>query len=202
MWRKITFLALSFKKFCDVDIFENQDETLFTELLLPVPVAKLFTYRVPRALQEKILVGQRAIVQFGDRKILTGLIATIHNKPPLEYEAKYLLEILDDYPVVTDVQLKLFKWIAEYYVCSLGEVINAALPSGLKLSSESMVQLHPSFSLDESTLEFSEKEALLLKHLKTEALDYSAISKLLVLKMSIAFSSHWYERKLLYYMKK
>jgi primosomal protein N' (replication factor Y) len=165
-----------------VDIFENQDETLFAELLLPVPVAKLFTYRVPRAVQEKILIGQRAIVQFGDRKILTGLISTIHNKPPVDYEAKYLLEILDDYPVVTDVQLKLFRWIAEYYVCSLGEVLNAALPSGLKLSSESMVQLHPSFSLEESTLEFSEKEVLLLKHLKSESLDYSAIGALLSVK--------------------
>ncbi|WP_276374710.1 primosomal protein N' [Chryseolinea sp. H1M3-3] len=165
-----------------MEIFDDPDETLFAELLLPVPIPKLFTYRVSRAHKEKILVGQRAIVQFGDRKILTGLIAKIHDKPPADYEAKYLLEILDDYPVVTDVQFKLFHWIADYYMCSMGEVMNAAMPSGLKLSSESRVQLHPAFNLEESTLEFSDKESMLLKHLANESLDYSAINKLLGVK--------------------
>ena len=165
-----------------MEIFENTEETLFAELLLPVPVPKLFTYRVPRILKEKILKGQRAIVQFGDRKILTGLISNIHNQPPADYEAKYILEILDDYPVVSELQFRLFHWIADYYVCSLGEVMNAALPSGLKLSSESMVQLHPSFNLEESTVEFSDKELMLLKHLMHESLDYSAITKLLGVK--------------------
>ncbi len=165
-----------------MEIFDNTDETLFAELLLPVPIPKLFTYRVSRAHKEKILVGQRAIVQFGDRKILTGLIAKIHDKPPGDYEAKYILEILDDYPVVTDVQFKLFHWIADYYMCSMGEVMNAAMPSGLKLSSESRVQLHPAFNLEESTLEFSDKESMLLKHLTNESLDYSAINKLLGVK--------------------
>lgn len=164
-----------------MEIFDDSD-TLFAELLLPVPVPRLFTYRVPRMLQEKILVGQRAIVQFGDRKILTGLIAAVHNQPPAEYEAKYILEILDDYPVVTELQFKLFRWIADYYLCSLGEVMNAALPSGLKLSSESMVQLHPSFNLEESTLEFSDRERQLLRHLANEAMDYSSIAKLLGVK--------------------
>lgn len=165
-----------------MEIFENSEETLFAAILLPVPIPKLFTYRVPRILRDKILVGQRAIVQFGDRKILTGLIFTINNQPPTEHEAKYILEILDDYPVVTPVQLKLFQWIADYYLCTMGEVMNAALPSGLKISSESRVQLHPSFNLEESTLEFSDKEQLLLKHLKNESLDYSAITKLLGVK--------------------
>ena len=168
----------------EVEIFDpiESPETLFAELLLPVPIPKLFTYRVPKTLQEKILVGQRAIVQFGDRKILTGLIATVHNRPPQEYEAKYILEILDDYPVVSDLQFKLFSWIADYYLCSLGEVMNAALPSGLKLSSESMVQLHPAFNIEETDQEFSEKEAMLLKHLAHESMDYSGITKLLGVK--------------------
>jgi primosomal protein N' (replication factor Y) (superfamily II helicase) len=162
-----------------VEIFEDSDDTYFAELLLPVPIPRLFTYRVPRVLQDKILVGQRAIVQFGDRKILTGLISTIHKQPPADYEAKYILEVLDNYPVVTELQFKLFRWIADYYLCSLGEVMNAALPSGLKLSSESMVQLNPSFSLEESTLEFTDREIQLLRHLANESMDYSSISKLL-----------------------
>jgi primosomal protein N' (replication factor Y) len=167
-----------------VDIFE-QDETrntLFAELLLPVPIPKLFTYRVPFALNDQIRVGQRAIVQFGDRKILTGLVSTIHNLPPKEYEAKYILELLDDFPSVNEIQFKLFQWMANYYACTLGEVVNAALPAGLKLSSESMVQLNPAFDVDESDHQFSEKELMLIKNLQHETMTYSDITKLLGVK--------------------
>jgi primosomal protein N' (replication factor Y) (superfamily II helicase) len=160
----------------------NDPATFFCEVVLPVPIPKLFTYRVPRNLNRQVQVGQRAIVQFGDRKILTGIIIALHDRPPKSYEAKYLLELLDEYPVVSDLQLKLFFWIADYYLCTPGEVMNAALPSGLKLSSESMVQLHPSFDLEESDQAFSEKEVILLKRLAQETLSYSDISSLLGVK--------------------
>jgi len=167
-----------------VEIFEDDQSriTLFAELLLPVPIPKLFTYRVPFSFNDSIKTGQRAIVQFGDRKILTGIIINIHTNPPAEYEAKLLLELLDEFPIVSDQQLKLFTWIAEYYMCTLGEVMTAAIPSGLKLSSESMVQLNPAFNLDESDLPFSDKELILLKHLQRESLRYSDVSKLLGVK--------------------
>src|SRR5688572_1809417 len=161
---------------------EKTRDTLFAEMLLPVPIPRLFTYRVPYALNEKISIGQRAIVQFGDRKILTGIIANINDKPPKDYEAKYLLEILDDFPSVTEQQFKLIRWIADYYLCTMGEVINAALPGGLKLSSESRVQIHPAFNLDESEHAFSEKEIILIKRLAQESLDYSQIVSLLGVK--------------------
>ena len=164
----------------DENIAERK--TLFAELLLPVPIPKLFTYRVPHALQEHVQKGQRAIVQFGDRKITTALIINVHEQPPKSYEAKYLLEILDEFPIVTEVQLKFFHWIADYYACTAGEVMNAALPSGLKLSSESMVQLHPAFDLEESERPFSEKEIIILKRLAQETLSYSQISDLLGVK--------------------
>jgi len=167
-----------------VELFEPADSrnTYFAELLLPVPVPKLFTYRVPFNLNEKIQPGLRSIVQFGDRKILTGIIIHVHETPPKDYEAKYILELLDDEPVVNQKQIKLFQWISDYYVCSAGEVMNAALPAGLKLSSESMVQLHPAFDWETTLFEFSEKEELLLKKLATEPLPYSEISKLLGVK--------------------
>jgi primosomal protein N' (replication factor Y) len=75
-----------------VEIFENTEETLFAELLLPIPVPKLFTYRVPRILKEKNLKGQRAIVQFGDRKILTGLISNVHSHPPADTKQNIFLK--------------------------------------------------------------------------------------------------------------
>lgn len=167
-----------------MDIFDQQESrtTLFAELLLPVPIPKLFTYRVPLQWNDTIQIGQRAIVQFGDRKILTGLVTTIHDKPPLDYEAKYILELLDEFPVVIDLQFKLYQWIADYYMCTLGEVMNAALPAGFKLSSESMVQLHPAFNMEETAHAFSEKEYILLKRLQHESLRYSDISKLLGVK--------------------
>ena len=128
------------------------------------------------------MIGQRAIVQFGDRKILTGIITAIHDQPPKDYEAKYLLELLDQFPTVTEVQVKLFNWMADYYLCTSGEVLNAALPSGLKLSSESRVQIHPAFNLEESDQHFSEKEVILLKRLANESLEYSEIVQLLGVK--------------------
>jgi primosomal protein N' (replication factor Y) len=147
-----------------------------------VPIPKLFTYRVPAAWNELVKVGQRAIVPFGQRKILTGVIAKLHQQPPLDYEAKYLLEILDEKEVITAFQFRLYEWMAAYYMCTDGEVLNAALPAGLKLSSESMVQLHPAFNLEESPFDFSEKERLVINHLKSEAHSYSDVAKLLDVK--------------------
>jgi primosomal protein N' (replication factor Y) (superfamily II helicase) len=164
-----------------VEIFDqdNATQTLFAEVLLPVPIAKLFTYRIPSLLSSHVKVGQRAIVQFGDRKILTGIIVQLENSLKKDYEVKSILELLDEYPVVNDLQLNLFQWIADYYMCTPGEVMNAALPSGLKLSSESMVQLHPVFSLDESDYPFSEKELILLTRLKNDSISYTEVSKIL-----------------------
>ena len=166
-----------------MEIFDTEETlTYFADIILPVPIPRLFTYRIPQILGDKAVIGQRAIVQFGDRKVLTGIIAHIHHAPPRDYEAKLLLELLDDFPVVTEVQLKFLRWVAEYYLCTLGEVMNAAIPAGLKLSSESMVQIHPAFSLEETTLAFSEKELMLLEKLGSETMTYSDISKLLGVK--------------------
>lgn len=163
------------------DLFDPST-TLFAEVLLPVPIPKLFTYRVPAVLNSHVQTGQRVIVPLGDRKILTGLIVSLHDNVPRSYQAKYILELLDQYPSVSDLQLKVFQWIAEYYCCTVGEVMNAALPSGLKLSSESMVQLNPAFNREESELHFSEKEDMLLKRLQHEALTYPEIAKFLGVK--------------------
>ncbi len=161
---------------------EESKRTLFAELVLPVPVPKLFTYRVPASWNDQVRIGQRAIVPFGQRKILTGIIIKLHHLPPTEYEAKYLLEMLDEAEIITPLQFQLWEWMASYYMCTVGEVMKAALPSGLKLSSESMVQIHPAFVLEESPFDFSEKERLLLNHLKSESMAYSEAANLLGVK--------------------
>jgi primosomal protein N' (replication factor Y) (superfamily II helicase) len=161
---------------------DRYPDTLFADLLLPVPIPKFFTYRVPLHFNALVRTGQRVIVQFGDRKIITGIVVKLHHEPPREYEAKYILEVLEEYSLLKDVQLKFFQWMAEYYMCTMGEVLNAALPSGLKLSSESRVQLNPALDLEESDDQFSEKEMILLRALQHESLEYSQISKLLGVK--------------------
>jgi primosomal protein N' (replication factor Y) len=133
-------------------LFTDETVTRFVEIILPVPIPKLFTYRVPVALGDKVRAGQRVIVPFGPKKILTGVIVNVHETPPRDYEAKYVLELLEETEVIGDQQFKLYNWMASYYMCTPGEVLNAALPAGLKLSSESMIQLHPSF--DEETTQF------------------------------------------------
>ncbi|HMQ00263.1 MAG TPA: primosomal protein N' [Cyclobacteriaceae bacterium] len=164
------------------DSTDHHQATWFAEILLPVPIPKTFTYRVPLILNAQIQIGQRAIVQFGDRKILTGLVIELHENAPKDYEAKYILELLDESPIVTSHQQLLFEWIANYYMCNAGEVMNAALPSGLKLSSESMVQLRPGFQWEDATIPFSDNELLIIKSLQDKSLSYSEIAKLLGLK--------------------
>jgi len=145
-------------------------KTYFVQVLLPIPVPKTFTYRVPQKYEEQLQVGIRAIVPFGQKKIITGIISDIHQEAPSDYEAKYLLELLDEYPVVSGQQFRLFEWIAQYYMSTEGEVLNVSLPSGLKLSSESKIQLNPAFQLEQSPYIFSQIEEIVINLLKKEGL--------------------------------
>jgi primosomal protein N' (replication factor Y) (superfamily II helicase) len=135
----------------------DEEVTQFADVILPVPIPRLFTYRVPRELTGLVQVGARVIVQFGKSKILTAVVAQLHHKPPAQYQAKYILELLDETPLVTHYQLTLFEWIADYYMCCIGEVLNVALPSGLKITSQSKVQYNPDFGYPE-LLTLKEKE--------------------------------------------
>lgn len=132
-------------------------------------------------------IGFRVIVQFGTKKVLTGIIGKVHNKPPGVYEAKPILEFLDEYPVVNPLQIKFWAWMAEYYCCHLGEVMNAALPTGFKLSSESKIQLNPSFDEIAAGYPIDDRERLILDTLVEKAeLTYAECEKLLQVKSAYA----------------
>lgn len=111
-------------------------ETFFADIILPLALPRVLTYRVPAVMNEHISIGQRVVVPIGKTKKYTGIVDSIHKNVPQQYEAKYVEEILDERPLVLPVQLQLWKWMAEYYCCTVGEIMNAALPGGLKLSSE------------------------------------------------------------------
>lgn len=146
---------------------DNSDtiQTLFVEVLLPLNLKNLFTYRVPIELNEEIIVGKRVSVPFGKKKILAGLIFSIHEKPPKDYEAKYLIDVIDNDTIVDQNQLGLWNWMSSYYMSSLGLVYNAAMPAGLKLEGESKMVLNPDFNPDDTTLDT--KETILIEAIRS-----------------------------------
>jgi primosomal protein N' (replication factor Y) len=153
-------------------------QTLFVQIILPLPVKGTFTYRVPQELIDDLEIGKRAVVPFGKSKIYSGIISEIHDRMPDKYEVKYIFDIIDDKPVVTKYQLKFWNWISEYYMCHLGDVMQAAMPSGLKLSSETMISMHPEFDGDIGQL--NPKELLITEACaNAESLSLSQISKLI-----------------------
>ncbi|MCF8233568.1 MAG: primosomal protein N' [Bacteroidales bacterium] len=161
-------------------------QTLFAEVLLPLPVKGLYTYRVPFELNETVRNGQRVVVQFGKKKIYTGIVFNIHENPPKSYQVKYILSVLDLYPVVNEIQMEFWRWISEYYMSSMGEVMNTALPSSLKLASETKIALHPAYDGDISNL--NEKELFVTEALHsqqrltlTELSDVAGIQKVIPL---------------------
>jgi len=156
----------------------DEEVTFFADLILPLPIPNLFTYRVPRAMTDGIKIGARVIVPFGKKnsRVLTAIVARLHNSPPPKYQARYILELLDDYPLITGYQLELFRWMADYYMCCIGEVMNVALPSGLKISSQSKVQYNPDFDYPE--LLTSEEVSLLEELKKHPALTYDELGRL------------------------
>ncbi len=112
---------------------------LFAEIILPLPVRQTYTYRVPENLQKEIQQGKRVIVQFGQRKMYTGLVHSLHHTIPEPDHIKTIQYILDDQPLINSFQFRFWEWMADYYMCTVGEIYKAALPSGLKLESESRI---------------------------------------------------------------
>ena len=160
----------------------THSKALYAEVLLPVPIPKCFTYKVPDFVADDIQTGFRVIVEFG-RKILTGIIWDIHKESPESYDPKFLLDVIDKKAIIASKSKDLFDWMAKYYMCTPGEVMNAGVPTGLKLSSESKIQLHPDFTLDQSEIGFSDKELLLIKSLEFDkSLTYPEAAGILSLK--------------------
>lgn len=178
------------------EIKHTDRETLFVEVILPLAIARNYTYRVPFQLNDTIAVGKRVVVQFGKSKLYTAIVASIGKQAPEKYEAKYLLDILDDRPVVTEKQLQFWQWIADYYLCNMGEVMNAALPSALKLASETKIQLNKGFEFDKSALH--DKEFLIADALELQdELTVGDIVKLLGQKTVMPILKSMFEKNII-----
>ena len=138
----------------------------FAEIIIPLALPKNYTWSVPDHLKEQLHAGCRVEVNLGKNKKYAGIVKRIHNEKPDFFEAKDILNVLDVEPVVFEEQLKLWEWIASYYMCSEGEVMAAALPAHFKLSSETILVFNDEYGDDFSALDHDEylvAEALLIK---------------------------------------
>ena len=119
----------------------------FAETLLPLALPGTYTYRIPEGM--RLSIGMRVLVPFGRKKIFTAIVVTLHDKEPAGYDVKEILSTLDDKPILRHPQLDFWQWIADYYLCSMGEVYKAALPTGLKVESETTISANPDFEESE-----------------------------------------------------
>ncbi len=139
---------------------------LYAEIIIPLALPKNYTWSVPEHLQENARIGCRVEVNLGKNKKYAGIIKRLHQDKPEFFEAKEILNVLDTDPVIYEEQLKLWEWIAAYYMCSEGEVMAAALPAHFKLSSETIIIFNDEYGDDFSALDHDEylvAEALLIK---------------------------------------
>ncbi len=137
------------------------------EVLLPIALPKAIAYYVPEALQGKISIGMRVEVQLGGKKRYAGIITGLSPEVPSHIRTKPILSIIDEKPIIHPAQIAFWKWLASYYCCTPGQVMQAALPSALKLASETRIILHPDFDLDNPQLtddEYLVLEALHIEH--------------------------------------
>ena len=138
----------------------------FAEVLLPVPIQGTFTYSIPQEMEGTVKVGHRVIVPFGRKKFYTGIVAALTPIAPQGYEVKEIAILIDNDPVVRHPQLKFWQWVADYYLCTPGEVFKAAVPAGLKIESETFISLAPDYE-ESPEARLSDRELVIMEILLT-----------------------------------
>lgn len=172
-------------------------KTFFISVILPIPVHKEFTYRVPFEMNDSICVGGRVIVPFGKSKLLTGIITNIGENAPIEYQAKYIEHVLDETPIITIEQYHFWQWISSYYLAPIGDVMNAALPSNFKLASETKIVIHPDFDGELDQLDPRELQIIETLEIR-ESLDLKELSEILGIKTIQPIIKKMIERRIVF----
>lgn len=139
----------------------------FAEVILPLPLFSSFTYSIAECDSAKVKVGSRVIVPFGRKKFYTGIVSALTPVAPAVGEIKEIMQVLDDEPVVRHPQLRLWKWISEYYLCAIGDVYKAGVPAGLKIESETFVEIAPDYEFSDDD-PLSERETMIVQILDHE----------------------------------
>ncbi len=145
----------------------SSEDLLFAQVILPLAIPKPYSYSIPEELKDQVKPGIRVEVQFGKSKLYSGLVISVENVETKPYKVKPILTLLDDQPIISSKDVQFWKWISQYYQCTLGEVMNAALPASLKLTSETTIILNPGYQEDFEHLndkEYLIAEALSIQH--------------------------------------
>ena len=120
----------------------------YVDVIVPLPIASQYTYSLPSSLEESVEEGCRVVVSFGRKKFYTAIVTKVHTVSPEGYETKDIEEVLDSSPILLPSQLRFWEWLSSYYLCTLGDVYKAAIPSGMKLESETVVVYNDEFEAD------------------------------------------------------
>ncbi|MEO7175989.1 MAG: primosomal protein N' [Saprospiraceae bacterium] len=147
-------------------LIESQNTPIEVEVLLPIPLPQYFSYAVPADLKSKIQIGIRVEVPFGKSKLYSGLVVGINQQSVHAHPLKEILSVLDDKPIIYPTQLKFWEWMASYYCCTMGEIMQAALPAGLKLDSELRIQ--PSPNIEEAIPHLDDQEYMIAEALQIQ----------------------------------
>jgi len=137
----------------------------YAQVILPLAVEGFYTYQVPEALRGSVVQGSRVLVSFGKKRIYAAIVHSVQTEAPEGFQAKKILDLLDEFPLVSTYQLALWDWISSYYMCTHGEVMRAALPSGLRPESESKVRYNYRYE-DDTVLD--QHERLMLEVVKDQ----------------------------------
>ena len=171
--------------------------TLFAKVIVPVPLPKLYTYRIPHEWTEMVYVGQRIAVPFGTKKVYSGIIYELTEFPPEGYQASYIIDILDEKPIVSPKQLQFWDWLAQYYMCFLGDILATALPAGFRVQSLTKISLHPDFDPDElGVLDAKENEILSLL-LTSKSITVEQVQSALKMKSVLKYIKSMYVKGLI-----
>ncbi|MBR9922629.1 MAG: primosomal protein N' [Bacteroidetes bacterium] len=174
-----------------------QTTNTFADVLLPLALPKPYTYFIPEEMLADVRFGQRVEVQLGKQKRYSGIVINLHNNQPEAYAPRPILSIVDQAPIINQQQLKLWNWMSRYYCCTLGEVMNAALPAHLKLASETKVTLGPLFDEHADTL--NDKEYMIAEALRhQEELTIGDLQKILQQQSVHAIVNRMIDKRILY----
>ncbi|MGB4329212.1 MAG: primosomal protein N' [Tenuifilum sp.] len=167
---------------------------LYADVILPLALQATYTYSVPFEMEKMIQPGVRVVVSFGQRRLYSALVYRVHTEKPQVQQVKDILQVIDTTPIVLPSQYKLWEWLAEYYMCSLGEVMKAALPSGLKMESDTYIA---SGEFDE--IDLSDEEMTLIHLLgQKRKLTIQQLTQKSGLKHPMSVIKSMLERKLLF----
>ena len=170
----------------------------FADVILPLPLYCYFTYRIPENMQGQVRQGHRVVVPFGRSKFYTAIVASLHDTEPQEYEVKEISTLLDDEPILLRPQLRFWEWIAEYYLCPIGDVYKAAVPSGLKLESETSLTANADYEEDTDN-RLTEREAILMSALSAQGrLSVQELEKITGLRHTLPVLRRLVEREAIF----